>query len=305
MLKRLLCDARFSLDIEVKGPLLIKAGDGGLVGPDMSFVRTHAYGKETMHPYLPGPSLKGVFRSHLERIARTLRGDITPVCLPYLFEPGSPECSCGKRFDKKTARPEVYRKQCLACRMLGSLEFKGRVAIDDAYSPDPAGIRLEVRDGVAIDRKTGGAAPRAKYDLEVVTAGVFRTSILMTNFEAWQLGALGLVLTDLVDERLRFGTGTSRGLGHVKGTVTAAELRYPATHDGRFVGIERLADEATRRDYGLFAAPGEAPTLPAAEQVGIWNVHRLEADAIKPVMDAGRDQFVAFMKTYQWNGGAA
>ena len=306
MRKRMLCDARFDLSIEAKGPLLIKSGDAGLLGPDMSFVRTLGYDGETPRPYIPGTSLKGVFRSQVERIARTLRADATPVCLPYALKEreAGPELSCGKRFHKKTPRDEVYRKECLACRMFGSLEFKGRVYIDDAYSPEPHKLKIEVRDGVAIDRKTGGAAGPAKYDLEVLTHGTFTTTVSLENFESWQVGAIGLVLRDLVDERIRLGMGTSRGLGHVKGSITGAQFRYPATHDARFVGIADLVSKEERDRYGLFSSGVQAPKLPDPELVGIWHRHRLGVDELDRVLDAGRDEFVSFMKQYKWDGGA-
>lgn len=303
MRKRMLCDARFRLEIDVLGPLLIKAGEAGLSGPDMAFVRTYGYGDEVAHPYLPGTSLKGVFRSHAERIARTLRPEPVPVCLPYEFDSSAgAEQSCGKRYDKETPRHEVYRGECLACRTFGSLEFKGRVFIDDAYADDPKKLKLEVRDGVAIDRKTGGSAKGAKYDLEVLTAGTFATTITLDNFEAWQLGLVGLVLADLEDERLRLGTGTSRGLGHVRGRITSAELRYPARHDGRFVGIGSLATADERDRYNLFAG-ASSPKLPPGERSGIWSVHRLEGEALRSVFDAGRDELNAFFEQYRWVGG--
>ncbi len=304
MLKRHLCDARFELEIEVKGPVLIKSGEAGFAtGPDMSFVRSNAYGGETPLPYLPGTSLKGVIRSQVERIARTLSApETTAVCLPYSFDNG-PEQSCGKRFDKKTPKPQVYRGECLACRMFGSLEFKGRVNIDDAYAVDPGKLRLEVRDGVAIDRKTGGAA--AKYDLEVLTAGTFKTTILANNFELWQLGALGLVLADLWDERIRFGLGTSRGLGHVRGEIKKAEIRYSAKHDETLVGIERLVSAAEKDQYGLFSSGNPGMKLPQGIAQGIWKLHHIERTDLDSVFDAGRNEFVSFMDSYRWNGGRA
>ncbi|MBI5526471.1 MAG: CRISPR-associated RAMP protein [Deltaproteobacteria bacterium] len=304
MRKQFICDARFALTIETRGPVLIKAGESGVTGPDMAFVRTYGYGLDKAYPYLPGSSLKGVFRSYVEQIARTLKPNTVPVCLPYNFERGQ-EQSCGKRFNKQTPRPEVYRKECLACRMFGSLEFKGRVLIDDAYSPAPRDIVEEVRDGVAIDRKTGGAANKVKYDLEVVTRGLFKTSVTIENFETWQLGAMWLVLSDLKDERIRIGMGTSRGLGHVKGTVESLALRYHSKHNGRLAGIERLGGVDVGRDYGLFSSGKELPNLGQHVAEGLWNVHRIEGEAIGPVMSSARDEFVAFIEKYRWNGGGS
>jgi CRISPR-associated RAMP protein (TIGR02581 family) len=300
MRKKMLCDARFQLEIEIKGPTLIKSGEGGLSGPDMAFVRTYAYGDQEPQAYLPGTSLKGIFRSHIERLARTLAKTETPVCLPYQLVGDGPELSCGKRLDK-LPKPEAYKKQCLACQMFGSLQFKGRTFIADAYATDVKQLRYEIRDGVAIDRKTGGAA--AKYDLEVLTRGTFRTSVVLDNFESWQIGALGLVLQDLKDERLRLGMGTSRGLGHVQGKITTAELRYPMKHDGSFCGIASLASSEERKSYGLAGGKSDAD-LPEPEHTGIWKNYRVETNGIQKLFDAARDEFFAFLESYRWNGGS-
>lgn len=304
MLKRSFCDVRMDLSIDVKGPVLIKAGDSGVTGPDMSFVRTHGYGLGKPYPYLPGTSLKGVIRSYCERIARTLVADRPSVCLPYQQQPHD-EQSCGKRLEKTKEKTEVYRQQCMVCKLFGSLQFKGRIGIRDAYSPNPKAIVEEVRDGVAIDRKTGGAASGAKYDLEVVTAGQFRTQISIDNFEIWQLGLLGLVLNDLCDERIRLGMGTSRGLGHVSATLEQATIRLPMTHGSTLAGIERLVSPDIAEAYGLFKGRQSMPDLGNPQTEGLWNTFTIAGDALNPIWDATRDEFLEFTEGYQWIGGAA
>ena len=142
MRKRLLCEANFDLEIEVRGPLLIKSGVATLEGASMSPVLSYKYG-DPPRPYIPGTSLKGVLRSHVERIARSLQAEPIPVCLPY--EKEGPEQSCGLRFNDKVPKPEVYRRSCLACKLFGSLQFRGRTLFNDAYAPDPKTIRTEVR----------------------------------------------------------------------------------------------------------------------------------------------------------------
>src|SRR5579884_4091746 len=151
MLKKLLNEAYFTLRITTTGPLLVKSGHASVSGPDMTPVLT--------------------FRN-----------------------------SCGKRFtdlakddDKRNmleARTDfVYAESCPACRLFGSTWFIGRVAIGDAYLVTPP--ILEQRDGVGIDRLTGGASHGAKFELEVVSADVaFETNIHVRNFEIWQLGML-------------------------------------------------------------------------------------------------------------------
>ena len=104
----------------------------------------------------------------------------------------------------------VYDASCPACRLFGSTGFIGRVAISDAYLASEE-IK-EQRDGVGIDRLTGGASHGAKFELEVVSAGVvFETDIHLRNFEIWQLGMLFVVLQDMQDELIHIGSGRCAG----------------------------------------------------------------------------------------------
>ena len=66
MLKRLLNQCTVRLRLETLEPLLVKSGSAVVHGPDMAFVRTNRNGH--FEPFLPGSSLKGVLRSHTERI---------------------------------------------------------------------------------------------------------------------------------------------------------------------------------------------------------------------------------------------
>src|SRR5258706_90604 len=71
MQKRLINQCLIDLEIKTEGPLLIKSGLPGIEGPDMAPIMTFRSGSRP-EPYIPGSSLKGVLRSHAERIARTL-----------------------------------------------------------------------------------------------------------------------------------------------------------------------------------------------------------------------------------------
>lgn len=261
MLKQLLNECRFTLTIHTEGPVLIKSGHSTVSGPDMTPVRTYRNGNAEV--YLPGSSLKGVFRSHIEKVIRTLNNDV--VCNPFVkadFDnennqlacPKYTEVSCGEKFELRQKErllvnrvpwrrhPEkevlsneaVYLESCPACRLFGSTSFIGRVAISDAYLAEDSQQKTEQRDGVGIDRFTGGAANQAKFDLQVVSSGVdFQTDIYIRNFEVWQLGILMLILTDLEDGLIRIGSGRSRGLGNIKATISEVSVNYLGIANGR------------------------------------------------------------------------
>ena len=244
MLKQLVNECQIDFNIRVDGPVLIKSGIQTGSGPDMAFVKVFRNGGEEV--YLPGSSLKGMLRSHAERIARTLApDDSSAACDPF-------NTSCG---NKKGDNPEVYKSSCLICKLFGSTGFTGRLATEDAYSNGPV-PKPQQRDGVGIDRFTGGAARNAKFDLEVISEGVFATALHIRNFELWQLGLIGFVLQDLKDGFIRIGFGKSRGLGKVSGEIKRVRLHFlgpkaPQLNDGKLPirGVGSLFQEA--KEYGM------------------------------------------------------
>ncbi len=200
MLKKMVNEAFCTLRITTTGPLLIKSGHASISGPDMTPVLTFRNGKQ--EAFIPGSSLKGVFRSHIEKIVCSLKSHV--VCYPFEGnedKQADPEQrksdyrdSCGGRFNQRAKNDDRYRRllenrtdlvyadSCPTCRLFGSTGFIGRIAISDAYLAS-AEIK-EQRDGVGIDRLTGGASHGAKFELEVVSTGVvFETNIHLRNFE--------------------------------------------------------------------------------------------------------------------------
>ena len=223
MLKKLVNEAKFKLTLTTTGPVLIRSGVATASqgrNPDMTPVQTFRNGQREV--FFPGSSLKGVFRSHIEKIGRTLNE-------PAICDPFNKELFCGNRSNDDTPSHDAYARSCPVCRLFGSTRFIGRVSIGDAYLVNSLqNYPVELRDGVGIDRFTGGATHGAKFDLEAVSSGVgFETSIYLRNFECWQLGMILQVVRDLEDELIRVGSGTSRGLGGVKGAVEKVEISYP------------------------------------------------------------------------------
>jgi CRISPR-associated RAMP protein (TIGR02581 family) len=231
MMRKWLCQADVTLHLHPRDPVLIKSGYATLDGPDMVPVSTVRNGEKTY--YFPGSSLKGALRSHFERICRTLREG--SVCLPYL-EPGralavpvpaeQKSFGCGYRGDDGAMKCRHYRDSCAACRLFGSLRFGGRFSIGDAYPLPGKAPRAGQRNGVGIDRFTGGTVPGVLFDLMVLEGGTFEAHVRVVNFELWQLAALNFLLVDLQDEIVTIGSGRSRGLGRVRGEVKGYTLTY-------------------------------------------------------------------------------
>lgn len=286
MLKQLLNECIIDLHITTDGPLLIKSGIPTLSGPDMAFVKTWRNG--TQEVYLPGSSLKGTLRSHAERIARTLNP--IAACNPFADD-GKADAFCGKCFDARKKKNEnignalAYQESCPICRLFGSTWFAGRLATEDAYAVGNA-PKPQQRDGVGIDRFTGGAAQGVKFDLEVITEATFATRLHLRNFELWQLGLLGFVLKDFADGLIRIGAAKSRGLGRVRGEVKQVRVDFlgpnaPQPQDGQLMlkGLGALAAAADVQAYGLeqpdevtITAPAASPTaMPGLRQTYMFD----------------------------------
>lgn len=284
MLKQWLCQADIQIHLSCVDPVLIKSGYATIDGPDMVPVSTYRNGKQEY--FFPGSSLKGVLRSHSERIIRTLRQDM--VCVPYIQNANDAKPNddlhqgCGSQLDlkdtngRKISIPswDVYRLSCPICRTFGSLKFSGRATISDAY---PTGtVVVENRDGVGIDRFTGGTVPGAKFELSIITSGNFEATITLRNFEKWQLGLFHYLLIDLKDKILRVGSGKSRGLGRVTADVQSFRVAY-AKPQQHLVGLHELTNSNEQTRYGLLPPGPNAPAdLPVSPEIrGLRHIYDL------------------------------
>ena len=331
MLRKLVNEAYFTLRITTTGPLLIRSGHATVSGPDMTPVLTFRNGQQEV--FLPGSSLKGVFRSHLEKIICSIKSRV--ACYPFwgneaqdsdLLEQQQRDYrdSCSGHFVQRTRDEDerkrleertdlVYQDSCPVCRLFGSTGFIGRVAIGDAYLTSKS-IK-EQRDGVGIDRLTGGASHGAKFELEVVSPGVtFETDIHLRNFEIWQLGMLFVVLQDMEDELIHIGSGRSRGLGQIKaevslqeknsrpGGVTTSAIRGSVEPANELWGLGRWLND---RSYGTWTDDW----LPLAQPIergdrGIRSQRVFAGDVLATLRDATIDHFIKRMQEWPVEGRA-
>ncbi len=263
MLKKQVNEAYCTIRITTMGPLLIKSGLATVSGPDLTPVLTFRNSRQEV--FLPGSSLKGVFRSHIERIVCSIKPGV--VCYPFArHEERAADLvqrrrdyrdSCSERFNRVMgdrhreleARTDlVYQDSCPTCRLFGSTGFIGRIAISDGYLVSTA--TTEQRDSVGIDRLTGGASHSAKFELEVISSGVvFEADIHLRNFEIWQLGMLFVVLQDMEDQLICIGSGRSRGLGKIVAQIS--EQGQSGRPGGFVTSIPRGREEPEDELWGL------------------------------------------------------
>jgi CRISPR/Cas system CSM-associated protein Csm3 (group 7 of RAMP superfamily) len=150
-------------------------------------------------PLVPGSSLKGLIRSRVEFLLRSLGGRACsdkpcgdcPTC--QLFGYGG-----GELPDNATG---VGRKSSVAFR---------NCAIDGAGTSE--------RIHVSVDRFTGGALDGALYSDRVVDAGTFRIVVdpLHGTTPQWGQGLILAALIDLDEGLIGLGGSTTRGYGTVR-----------------------------------------------------------------------------------------
>ena len=307
MLRRWCCQADVTIEIEPVDPVLVKSGFATVDGADMVPVSTYRNGRRVY--YLPGTSLKGVLRSHFERIARTLQPG--SVCVPYYAKKGRRDAppvdeelesyGCGfRRRSRDDIASVSYSDSCAACRLFGSLKFAGRFTIGDAYPIEGHLPQLNTRNGVGIDRFTGGTVPGVLFELQALVGGKFEAQIRLSNYELWQMGALWILLSDMADQMIGVGSGRSRGLGRVRAKVTAFHTAYLGNLSS-LVGIGQLASEVEKRAYALHDwTPSDA--VPLAGPGALQGVRRQYdvtddwSDRLQPLVPA----LEAFLR---WHGG--
>ena len=215
MFKNLTNEAVLTVQLSVDGPLLIRSGEANSLDPalpDMRFVRCQHGGKQTV--YLPGSSLKGVFRTRYEQLARLLGQK--PCSVFDRFDCCSQKLNEKHKYDKAKDGTQRYYESCAACRLFGSLELGSRIRFTDAYPVNPDAIKYGIRNGVGIDRRTGAASTGALYDFEVVESGAFQFNIHFINFAPYQLALILEILNDIDNGFVSFGMGASRGNGSMK-----------------------------------------------------------------------------------------
>jgi len=265
MHKRLVNQCTIDFSLIPCGPILIKSGREGAdpTKPDMEFVETYHGGGRSV--YLPGSSLKGAIRAHAERIVRTVgRDNRNSDNLNSLW--ANDPLNDNYNYLKDKSASELYKLSSFTDQMFGNTSIASRVRIEDAYPVDSQPVKLEERNGVAIDRVFGSVAV-GPFNYQVCTAGEFRTKLHLKNFSLAQLGLIGLVLRDLDEGWFGLGFAKSRGLGIVEVKLNEAIVQYPGCviknqqicrlggsgewQDNQLLGAGIFLEEAERERYGF------------------------------------------------------
>ncbi len=282
---------RLRLEIRPKGPLLIKAGgiSANPALPDMQFVRTyHPNLGETV--YIPGSSLKGVVRGFVEKALRTWddRTSWRWACSTFEEKDKPPaEGNCPQRIkhmenveNRSLSTAEIYANSCGACRIFGHTRLRGRLSLTDFFPVEE--VRTEIRYGVAISRLTHAVA-HGPFEMEVAVSGAFQGTLVLENYEIWQLGLLTTALEAMNLGMLKVGFGKNRGFGEVEARIVEAQVDeiIAGYQKERLRGLLAFVEDGKARSYGLYPpATLDAVPAPKAEvPLGLYMRRMYEAEA--------------------------
>jgi CRISPR-associated RAMP protein (TIGR02581 family) len=167
-------------------------------------------------PFIPGSSLRGAVRAHIERIVRAFEPD--PRDGKGAHDPIDVK-AYNKLYEEKSDE-EIFTVSSRVDRVFGSPKLASRVRFTDLPLLTE-GAEPELRDSVAIDREKESVAN--KYDFEAMPAGVrFKLEIVAENLDDHELGLLLLGVRELERGNIRIGGFKGRGLG----VVTLENVRY-------------------------------------------------------------------------------
>ena len=180
-------------------------------------------------PFIPGSSLRGVLRSHVERIVRAFEpeaGEGQGACVPVVESEWCISAEQREQIRREASDDEEYARtifdrSCRVCRVFGSPWLASRVRISDLPCVNHA--VAETRDAVAIDREKETVAN--KYDFEALPANSrFQLEIVADNLDEVERGLLWLGIEELRRGQILIGGFKGRGLGQV--TLASLQLRF-------------------------------------------------------------------------------
>lgn len=263
---------RVSCRLRTLEPLRIGMGkaDALNAATDLPVIRIEMLRDGLNVPYIPGSSMKGLFRSASESIAKSQ--DVKPDPCSGLSRNNCMDLKRveGRRLGEiveEYLRDGRYREaikvfadnSCLLCKVFGAPSYRSKVFFGDAYPIDEDGhltdAPIGIKMGIAIDRSTGAVASGALYKIEYVEPGVlFGFSLNAANLPNYALGLLAEVLMLLDEGIIRVGGFKSRGFGKMKIEEMSMSIKHYSPISGSADRLDTLGDS---NDKVVYVKPSE------------------------------------------------
>jgi CRISPR/Cas system CSM-associated protein Csm3 (group 7 of RAMP superfamily) len=276
-----------------KGPLMSKAARDGLVPDAMPFLSRRTDGRLALA--LPGAGIKGAWRSHAERIVRTVLGlnadaekhheQVEVPIAADLFGRARPQdtnrATGAPPSDERRLKGRLGFDTCYADLALPEAEWDRLERDENLWRSQPGAQRpMSLAMHVAVDRWTGGAAESLLYSTVEPAASV-RWEPLALTFDASadaagkrplaELALVWLALRDFCAGRIPLGYGVNRGYGDL------------AVERIRIVGLKALGFETDEAELGVLdgAIVDESPLDELLNALGAAWTARLKTEEDK------------------------
>ncbi len=202
-------------DLVLQTAMHIGGGDTTLGTTDSPVIR-----RVDGQAFIPGSSLKGAFRSTVEKLAATLS---MPNMERDVLDTGSDWMKdFNKRRRDEDKQPwneaktleKVLQEWPATALLFGTPYTASKISFTDAALRDNQEAVIQRRDGVAIDRDSERAVDGLKYDYEVVPPTLrFGFEIVLENPNDTDLGLTCLGVAELLGGFFSVGGKRSSGLG--------------------------------------------------------------------------------------------
>jgi len=271
----------FTGRLELAGTLIartaLRIGAGSsrdVSGPDLPAVQD-ALGR----PYIPGASFKGVLRACAESLLRGLqpyasRASQEPLLTcwsvsksddgkAYVWPdeyPGYLTAGTVKLMKEREFRNQpdaldraLYERSCWACRAFGAPWLASPLLVKDLPLDEASWAgRLSMRDGVGIDRGTGAAREKLRYDFQVAPAGTrFACRMVIEGASEAEIGLVLLALEAMANGLAPLGGARSRGLGRIALEMDWARCAWITPGDALTVFGDRAIGSVVPTHAGL------------------------------------------------------
>ena len=265
-----------------EGPLRIGAGREPPLEStaDLAVIRIRHQGE--VKPYIPGSSLKGIFRTNAglllsmknpkikpcDGLARSTCPDIKNISV------NGEEIRLGNYIERRLregfseeAMERFFKGACLLCKVFGAPHYAGRLNFSDSYPLQP--YTIGTRTGMSIDRRTGAVYKGALYTVEYIEPGaVFSFNLHARNLPNYVLGMLAATIRRISEGEVKIGGFKSRGFGKARieklkimnRDSGSKELKLPSLEEGVDQPIE-VGGLARLEDGWLVAEGGGCQTL--------------------------------------------
>jgi len=177
-------------------------------------------------PYIPGSSLKGIFRSTIEYILKSL-GIYTCMLArnSSCSNASSAILNASRERDDERIRKEI-KNLCIACKIFGGQSYASNVLMSDCVPIDSTAVKFDIAPGTAINRRDGTTIRGALFTLEHINPGsLFDFQIKIDNLPNYLIGLLFKVIYLINKNIILIGGKKRAGLGQVHLRIDKIEVK--------------------------------------------------------------------------------